>query len=104
VEDVIGAAIDPLRFRGNVYVTGWPAWRELDLIGQVIAIGSDARLKVVKRIVRCAATNVDPETGIRDLAIPEALQRAYGHADCGIYAEVVTPGEIAAADRMLVNG
>ena len=95
LEDVMGAAIDPLRFRGNVYVAGWPAWRELDLVGQEIAIGADAHLKVVKRIVRCAATNVDPDTGVRDLAIPDALQRAYGHADCGIYAEVVRPGEIA---------
>ena len=98
LEDVIGAPIDPLRFRGNVHVTGWPAWRELDLVGQEIAIGADARLKVVKRIVRCAATNVDPDTGIRDLAIPDALQRAYGHADCGIYAEVIVPGEIAVGD------
>jgi hypothetical protein len=98
LEEVMGAAIDPLRFRGNVYVTGWPAWRELDLVGQAIAIGTHVRLKIVKRIVRCAATNVDPNTGIRDLAIPDALQRAYGHADCGIYGEVVTPGEIAVGD------
>jgi uncharacterized protein len=98
LEDVMGVAIDPLRFRGNVYVTGWPAWRELDFVGQEVAIGADARLKIVKRIVRCAATNVDPDTGMRDLAIPDALQRAYGHADCGIYAEVVVPGEIAVGD------
>jgi uncharacterized protein YcbX len=98
LEEVMGAAFDPLRFRGNVYVSGWPAWREFDLVGEVIAMGRDARLKVVKRIVRCAATNVDPVTGIRDLAIPDALKRAYGHADCGIYAEVVTAGEIAAGD------
>jgi uncharacterized protein len=102
LEDVIGAAIDPLRFRGNVYVTGWPAWRELDLVGQEIAIGSDARLKIVKRIVRCAATNVDPSTGLRDLAIPDALQRAYGHADCGIYAEVIAAGEVACGDQVSV--
>jgi uncharacterized protein len=94
----MGAAIDPIRFRGNVHVSGWPPWSELDLVGQKIAIGADARLKVVKRIVRCAATNVDPETGARDLAIPDALQQAYGHADCGIYAEVVTPGEIGVGD------
>jgi len=100
LEDVIGAAIDPLRFRGNLYVTGWPAWHELDLVGREIALGADARLRVVKRIVRCAATNVDPATGIRDLAIPDALQRAYGHADCGIYAEVVAAGEIAGGDQI----
>jgi hypothetical protein len=102
LEEVIGAAIDPLRFRGNLYVTGWPAWCELDLVGRQIAIGADARLKVVKRIVRCAATNVDPDTGIRDLAIPDALERAYGHADCGIYAEVIAAGEVADGDRMSV--
>jgi uncharacterized protein len=100
LEDVVGAPIDPLRFRGNVYVTGWPAWHELDMVGQEITIGSSARLKVVKRIVRCATTNVDPATGIRDLAIPDALRRTYGHADCGIYAEVVTPGEIVVKDEL----
>jgi uncharacterized protein YcbX len=94
----MGAAIDPLRFRANVYLDGWPALSELDLVGAEIAIGAGARLKIVKRIVRCAATNVDPDTGARDLAIPDALQRAYGHADCGIYGEVVTPGEIAVGD------
>jgi hypothetical protein len=104
LEDVVGAPIDPLRFRGNVYVTGWPAWHELDMVGQEITIGSSARLKVVKRIVRCAATNVDPATGIRDLAIPDALRRAYGHADCGIYAEVVTPGEIVVKDELASAG
>jgi uncharacterized protein YcbX len=104
LEDVIGATIDPLRFRGNVYVSGWPAWHELDLVGQEIAIGSAARLKIVKRIVRCAATNVDPQTGMRDLAIPAALLAAYGHADCGIYAEVVIPGEIAPEDRISEAG
>jgi uncharacterized protein YcbX len=100
LEDVVGAAIDPLRFRGNVYVSGWPAWHELDLVGRELAIGPQARLEVVKRIVRCAATNVDPDTGARDLAIPDALQRAYGHADCGIYAEVLTAGEIAVGDMV----
>jgi uncharacterized protein YcbX len=73
------------------------------LVGQEIAIGSNARLKIVKRIVRCAATNVDPATGIRDLAIPDALQRAYGHADCGIYAEVVGPGEIVVEDELVIG-
>jgi uncharacterized protein YcbX len=100
LENVTGAPIDPLRFRGNVYLAGWPAWHELDLVGREIAIGRAARLKVVKRIVRCAATNVDPQTGIRDLAIPDTLLRTYGHADCGIYAEVLAPGEIAVGDQV----
>ena len=100
LETVIGASVDPLRFRGNVYVTGWPAWHEFDLVGEAIAIGESARLKIVKRIVRCAATNVDPLTGIRDLAIPDTLLRTFGHADCGVYGEVVAAGSVAAGDAI----
>jgi uncharacterized protein len=100
LENYVGAPIDPLRFRANLYVTGWPAWQELDMVGRKISIGNGVRAKIVKRIVRCAATNVDPVTGIRDLSIPETLMKTFGHADCGIYAEIVTPGEIAIGDRL----
>jgi hypothetical protein len=97
---VLHAPGDPLRFRGNVYVSGWPAWREFDLLGQEITVGRRARLRVIKRIVRCAATNVDPDTAIRDLSIPDTLMRSFGHADCGVYAEVVEAGEIAVGDEL----
>ena len=100
IENLVGMPVHPLRFRANLYVTDWPAWREFDLVGQEIAIGAAARLKIVKRIVRCAATNVDPDTGMRDLAIPDTLMRAFGHADCGVYGEVVKAGDIAVGDEM----
>ncbi|QHO72053.1 MOSC domain-containing protein [Bradyrhizobium sp. CCBAU 051011] len=99
IEDIVGAPVHPLRFRGNLYVDGWPAWHEFDLLDRTLAIG-DVRLKVVKRIVRCAAINVDPDTAQRDLAVPPALQRRLGHADCGIYAEVITGGTINAGDTI----
>jgi len=100
VEGAVGRPVHPLRFRGNVYVTGWPAWHEFDLVGREIAIGKRARLKIVKPIVRCAATNVDPDTGMRDLSIPDTLLRSFGHADCGIYGEVVEAGDIARGDDL----
>jgi MOSC domain-containing protein len=100
LENYVDAPVNPLRFRGNLYVSGWPPWHELDLVGREIAIGTNARLKVVKRIVRCAATNVDPDTGSRDLAIPDTLMRALGHADCGVYGKVVAAGDIALGDRL----
>jgi uncharacterized protein YcbX len=95
LETALGARVDPLRFRANLYVSGWPAWHEFDLIGQQIAIGETARLKIVKRIVRCAATEVDPASGTRDLAIPQALMGAFGHRDFGVYGEVIAEGDIA---------
>ena len=100
LENYVGAPIDPLRFRANLYVTGWPAWQELNMVGRTISIGNDVQAKIVKRIVRCAATNVDPATGMRDLAIPDTLMKTFGHADCGIYAQVVTPGAIAVGDSV----
>jgi uncharacterized protein YcbX len=99
IEDVIGQPVHPLRFRANLYVRGWPAWHEFDLLGRTLAIGN-VRLKVVKRIVRCAAINVDPDTAARDLSIPHTLMRRFGHGDCGIYAEVITGGAIAAGDTV----
>jgi uncharacterized protein YcbX len=101
LESVIGQPVNPIRFRGNIYVTGWPAWSEHDLVGQTLAIGH-VRLKVEHRIGRCAATNVDPDTAMRDMYIPQTLQRAYGHADCGIYANVITGGEIKPGDTIAV--
>jgi uncharacterized protein YcbX len=98
VEDMTGRPVDPLRFRGNLYVDGWPAWREFDLLGEEIGVGPQARARVVKRIVRCAATNVEPDTGIRDLDIPKTLLRHLGHADCGVYAEVTAAGAIEPGD------
>ena len=100
IETLVGAPVDPLRFRGNLYAEGWPAWGEFELLGSTLAIGTEVRLRVLKRIERCAATNVEPGTGIRDLTIPHSLLRACGHADCGIYAEVIAGGTIAAGDRI----
>lgn len=100
IENAVGARVDPMRFRANLYVTGWPAWHEFALLGRTLAVGPQARIKIVKRIVRCAATNVDPQTGARDLAIPHTLAAVFGHGDCGVYGEVVDAGEIAIGDRI----
>jgi uncharacterized protein len=102
IETMVGAAVNPLRFRGNLYVRGWPAWHEAGLLHQTLAVG-EVRLKVVKTITRCAATNVDPLTAARDLDIPAALMRHLGHNECGIYAEVVAPGTISLGDTIAVE-
>lgn len=97
---VMGASIDPLRFRGNLHIDGLAPWAELDLVGQVLTTSEGVRLKVIKRIPRCAATEVNLETATRDLAIPKALMQTYGHVDCGIYAEVLTGGAIVPGDEL----
>ena len=95
LEDMFGVPVDPLRFRGNLHVEGLGPWDELDLVGRVIEGPGGVRLEVVKRIQRCAVTDVDPGTGLRDLAIPPTLMRRFGHMDCGIYCKVLTGGRLS---------
>jgi uncharacterized protein YcbX len=102
IENMIGLPVHPLRFRANLYVSDWPAWHEFELVGQTLAIG-EARLKLVKRITRCAAVNVDPETAARDLDIPPTLMRRLGHNECGVYAEVIAGGTIGVGDTVRLD-
>lgn len=97
LEARLGVPVDPLRFRANVHVEGWPAWAENDWAGQRLCLGP-AEASVFAPITRCAATMVDPATAERDLDIPAALHRLYGHLLCGVYVHVTGGGVIAAGD------
>jgi len=94
VERIVGRPVDPLRFRANLYFDDAEPWSEFTWLDREISVGP-AQLAVFARTQRCAATNVDPATGARDMAIPAHLMRTWGHQDLGIYAKVVTGGEIA---------
>lgn len=101
LQDVVGAPVDPLRFRGNLHLDGLDPWTEFDLVGQILTSPSGLRLKVTKRIERCAATNVDPTTGLRDLTIPKTLMQTYGHFDCGVYAEILSGGDLVEGETFV---
>lgn len=95
----IGREVDPRRFRANVYVDGWPAWSELSLApGATVRLGG-VEARVVKPIVRCAATHVDPTSGERDLDLVPALHANYGHLCCGLYLQIAWGGELRVGDR-----
>ena len=95
-----GRPLDPLRFRANLYIDGVSPWAELGWLDKDLRVGP-AHLAVFARTQRCDATNVDPSTGARDMAIPALLQRSLGHSDFGIYAKVVTGGELIAGARVV---
>jgi hypothetical protein len=99
IERVVGRPVDPLRFRANVMVAGTQPWEEFTWVGKTVSLGG-ALLRVEERIGRCAATNVDPATGQRDMTIPRDLMRGFGHEFCGVYARVVQGGEIAVGDTV----
>ncbi|MDF1721553.1 MAG: MOSC domain-containing protein [Minwuia sp.] len=93
IERVARKPIDPLRFRGNIYVDDMPAWSEFDLVGKAVRAGGTT-LQGLARIDRCGATNVNPETAERDMQMPKVLQSGFGHVDCGIYLSVTGAGTI----------
>src|SRR3990167_1490113 len=97
LEAKIGRPLDPLRFRANLYVEGWPAWIENDWTGRTLSIGG-ATATVFKPIVRCAATHVDPATAERDMDVVQSLFNLYGHTLCGVYVQITASGRVAEGD------
>ncbi|WP_227268419.1 MOSC domain-containing protein [Roseobacter weihaiensis] len=93
----IGEPVDTRRFRMNIEVEGWKPWAELAAVGRDLTLGT-ARLRVLLRTRRCAATEVNPDTAKRDLNVPRLLRQNEGHLDMGIYAEVVEGGTIKLGD------
>jgi len=99
LEQRLSRPLDPLRFRANVYVNGWPAWAENDWEGRSLSLG-EVETVVFKPIVRCAAPGVDPATAVRDLDVPAQLFRLYGNMNCGIYVHVKRGGTVREGDAV----
>lgn len=87
-----GVEIDPLRFRANLYLDTDDPWAEFDWIGGELAIGDDVRIRPSRRAARCAATEVNRVSAVRDLPIPRLIKRFYGHTDFGVYAAITRGG------------
>ena len=102
LERIAGRPVDPLRFRANVYLSGRPRPGPSSTGSARNSPSARAALRVIERIARCAAVNVDPATGVRDMTIPQDLQRVFGHADCGVLAVITNSGEVALGDEAAV--
>ncbi len=103
LERVARKPVHPLRFRGNIYLEGLEPWEEFNWLDRTLTIGGEPVLEVTERTTRCAAINVDPETGARDMTLPRTLDIGFGHQDCGIYARVAANGKIAVGDKVTVT-
>ena len=101
-EKKIGKKIAPSRFRANLLIDDIDPWKEFDWVGKNIKIGESV-LEVFKRTQRCAATNVNPETALRDINIPHEIKNHFGHLDLGVYAKVKKTGIISVNDELITN-
>ncbi len=96
-----GHTLSPLRWRGNIWFEGLPAWQEFDWIGKRLRIGT-AELVVRERITRCRATMANPENGICDTDTLALIEKNWGHKDFGIYGEIITDGCVSVGDKLEV--
>lgn len=99
LSDATGAALDPRRFRGNLWFNGGAPFEELDWVDRALRIG-DVTLRVTETIDRCRATEANPDTGERDINTLVALRKGWGHINFGVKAVVETSGTIAVGDTL----
>jgi uncharacterized protein len=99
VSELVGRALEPLRFRANIVVDApGSEFPEEAWVGRELGIGG-ARVRVDLRDKRCAVINFDPRTAERDPAVLRAVAR---HRDtcAAVYGSCVEPGEIRVGDDL----
>lgn len=101
-EERLGKKVDARRFRMNILIEGLRPWEEMDWLEgeKQVAIGS-VKLRAVRPTRRCPATQVNPDTTLRDIDVPKELLRLYDHVLLGIYLTVETDGVIALGDEVV---
>lgn len=93
LSDASGLDLSPRRLRGNIDVSGWPAFAENSLSpGTRVRLGG-AQATVIGPIRRCIATHVNPETAERDFELVSALMEQTGKANLGLYVRIETDGD-----------
>lgn len=97
----LGADLDPLRLRCNIWMEGFAAFEDHAWVGKRLRVGGEGpELEVIKAIQRCVATHVNPGTAERDVDVCAGLWGHYGHLDCGIYARIVKGGMVYPGDEI----
>lgn len=98
----VGAPVDGARFRATLELDrtgGGPAGEE-HWAGRRLRVGS-AEVRVRGPVSRCAVVDLDPATGVRDLAVLRTLARRAPEAagaPFGVDAEVTRPGWVRSGD------
>jgi len=99
----LAAPVDGRRFRMTLGVDAVPAHTEDGWLGRRVVVG-DAAVVPRGNVGRCRVTSLDPDTGERDLATLDAIERYRNGVETseplpfGVWCEVVEPGRVAVGD------
>ncbi len=97
LSETAGTPVSKHRFRGNLWIDGWAAGAERDLIGRTVRIGA-VDIEIEMPITRCRATCADPVSGQDNLETLDLLQSLWGNTQFGLYGRVRTSGAIFQGD------
>jgi len=100
---LVGYALEPLRFRPNLFARAVPDFRdnEATLVGAHLSIG-EVTLEVREPIERCVTPTYDLQTGESDPNVLRAI--AQYRANClGIYCDVLRPGRVGLGDKIRLS-
>src|SRR6202790_2808508 len=75
---------------------------ELQWVGKTLRIGSAARIAITEVDQRCVMITLDPATGESSPEILKCVVPKHGQS-AGIYATVLTPGEVRPGDAILLE-
>jgi uncharacterized protein YcbX len=104
IAEETGTKENAWRFRPNLLVdlANGEAFDELKWVGRVLRLGETARIAITEVDERCVIITLDPATG---QASPEILKRVVQqHNKCaGVYATVLTPGEVRVGDSITLE-
>ncbi|MDC3307944.1 MOSC domain-containing protein [Candidatus Pelagibacter sp.] len=90
------------RFRGNICIDGVKPWEEQEWVGKIVKI-NNVSFKVEKKIPRCVAINLKPQTDDNSLNLLQALKKTYNHFDMGIYLTALDDGKIKVGNQIEIN-
>jgi uncharacterized protein YcbX len=97
----IGTAVDPRRFRANIYLDLHAAsgYAENGFVGRSLRLGPKVVVSVLERDPRCVMITLDPDTGE---AKPELLRQVAQAHDgmAGVYGAVLVEGMLRKGDAV----
>jgi hypothetical protein len=105
IAEETGTQENPRRFRPNLLINlqGGGAFDELKWVGRILRLGETARIAVTEVDERCVMITLDPATGESNPDILKCVVQK--HNKCaGVYATVLTPGEVRAGDAITLEG
>ena len=95
---------EPMRFRPNLLVdleSGEP-FEELNWVGRILRVGDAARIAITQVDQRCMMITLDPASAQPSPAILRSVTQQ--HKQCaGVYATVLTAGEVRVGDTVSVE-